>query len=89
MVWPFYFLEKLGDRIVAQPLFKAKRERRYLKWLTLVPRAGVCQPLTEQTVHGLLEGVARLTRLPLQLDCNVIVDGEGRAHIMMMHLESS
>ena len=89
MIRPFNCIEEVGDAVVAQPGREAHLAGLYYKALSGLRIAAGDQALAEQSIHGALEGVARVPLLLLDEDGNVVVDGQSGSHIMMLSKKAS
>lgn len=89
MIRSFNCFEKVGDAVVAQPGREAHLAGRYDKSLSGLRIAAGVQALAEQVVHGALERVARPPDLLLDEAGDIVVDGKGGSHIMMLRDKAS
>ena len=86
MMRPFQLVnQRRGPSIVAvQHRTDPEWNRLDDEWLFSVRPCGSGQPEPKQAVDGSLEGIARAADLLVQELRYIVVDGERRAHIMML-----
>jgi len=89
MLRPFKFFEQRRDFVVIACGAQSQRARRNLERSSRLRLACMGQPKAEQVVDDRLERFAAATDLLFEEHRNVVVDGEGCSHIMMLVLKAS
>lgn len=89
MIRPFNCFEKVGDAVVAQPGRETHLVGRHHKPLSGLRITAGSQAPAEQVVHGALERVAGAAHLFPHKASNIVVEGEGGSHIMMLDKKAS
>ena len=89
MAGAFQFLNKRLNIVVILAGAQAQEKRRHHKWFYGLGISAGGQALAEQGVDGALEGVAGAADLFLDQAGNVVVEGEGGSHIMMLPSKAS
>ena len=89
MVWTFYFLEKLGNTVVAESWRQAHRNRGNHEGLYGLRIAAGCQAPAQQRIHRALERAPGAPHLFLHEGGDIVVEGERGSHIMMLARKAS
>jgi hypothetical protein len=85
----FQFLQERLDIVVILPGAQAHEKRLHHKRLRGLRIAAGSQALAEQSIDGALERAAGAAYLFLDQAGDVVVEGEGGSHIMMLILKAS
>jgi hypothetical protein len=85
----FHCFDQILNLFIACSEARIEREWRDLEALLWLWLAASLKSLPEQSIHCSFKGVACTTHFLVDLPGHVIVDGQGRSHIMMFPLKAS
>jgi hypothetical protein len=84
MGWPFQFFQEAGNRVQGEAGAETHGTRSHDELSRRLRGLADVEPETQVFIHEYFESLPLAAHLLLQLRSDIVIEGQGRSHIMML-----